>query len=112
MVHLNFHFLHQHQEFPFNVCNLTNYIQSCTIIQTNNLILFSKPYYGKTNVIHVLCTGTFDFDGIQNFVICITFLLFVLVLSVVLSNKVGRDGEAGEKDVWEVDASWIVLDGV
>ena len=35
-----------------------------------------------------------------------------MVLSVVLSNKVCIDGEAGEKDVLEVDASWIVLDGV
>ena len=33
------------------------------------------------------------------------FRIFVMVLSVVLSNKVGIDGEAGEKDVLEVDAS-------
>ena len=52
-------------------------------------------------MIHVLCTGTFDFDGIQNF----CNVLFVMVLSVVLSNKVCIDGEAGEKDVLEVDAS-------
>lgn len=41
----------------------------------------------------------------------LTFLLPILVLSVVLSNKVGRAGGAGE-DVWKVGGSCIVLDGV
>lgn len=42
----------------------------------------------------------------------LTFLLPILVLSVVLSNKVGRAGGAGEEDVWKVGGSCIVLDGV